>query len=303
MAPTEVTVEVGSRKLKLTNLEKVLYPATGFTKASVIDYYVRIAPVMLDHIGDRGITMRRFPDGVDAESFFNKRCPDWRPDWLGAIRGPGESDGPIDYCRLSEVASMAWAANLAALEIHAPMARGDDIESPTMLVYDLDPGEGTGMTECCQIAESLAEVLDAVDLQAWPKTSGSKGLQLYVPLNTPHTHQHVGAFAKATGQLLERERIKEITTTMGASNRVGKVLIDWSQNSRHKTTIAPYSLRAKPSPTVSTPVTWDEVADGAAGQPLSFEAHEVLERVEEFGDLFAPTVVLEQVLPGNDASG
>lgn len=298
MAGTEVTVEVGARMLKLTNLEKVLYPEIGFTKAAVIDYYVRIAPVMLTHIGDRGITMRRFPDGVDGESFFNKRCPDWRPDWLPAVSGPGESEGPIDYCMLHELASVAWAANLAALEIHAPMARAVDIESPTMLVYDLDPGDGVGMTECCRVALLLAEVLEAVDLRAWPKTSGSKGLQLYVPLNTTHTHQHVAAFAKATGQLLERDRPNEITTTMGASNRVGKVLIDWSQNSRHKTTIAVYSLRARPTPTVSTPVTWDEVEDGALGAMLSFEAPEVLGRVAEFGDLFAPTASLEQVLPG-----
>lgn len=298
MAPSEVMVEVGSRTLKLTNLEKVLYPQTGFTKASVIDYYVRIAPIMLAHIGDRGITMRRFPDGVDAESFFNKRCPDWRPDWLTAARGPGESDGPIDYCQLDEVASIAWAANLAALEIHGPMARAGDMETPTMLVYDLDPGEGTGMTECCQVAQLLAEVLDAVGLQAWPKTSGSKGLQLYVPLNTPHTHQHTSAFAKATGQLLERDRPDQITTTMGASRRVGKVLIDWSQNSRHKTTIAPYSLRARPTPTASTPVTWSEVDEGATGTPLVFEADHVLERVETHGDLFAPTVSTQQTLPG-----
>ena len=298
MPSSEVTVEVGSRTFKLTNLEKVLYPDTGFTKASVIDYYVRVAPVMLDHIGDRGITMRRFPDGVEAESFFNKRRPDWRPEWLRAVRGPGQSDGPIDYCRLDEVASIAWAANLAALEIHAPMARAGDIDTPTMLVYDLDPGEGTGMAQCCQVAQSLTEVLDAVGLQSWPKTSGSKGLQLYVPLNTPHTHQQVSAFAKATGQLLERDRPGEITTTMGASNRIGKVLIDWSQNSRHKTTIAPYSLRAKPTPTASTPVTWDEVDAGADGTPLPFEAGDVLDRVDEHGDLFAPTVTVEQVLPG-----
>ena len=300
MAASEVNVEVGSRTLKLTNLEKVLYPETGFTKASVIDYYVRIAPIMLGHVGDRGITMRRFPDGVEGESFFNKRCPEWRPDWLQAARGPGESDGAIHYCQLDEVASLAWAANLAALEIHAPMARVNDIESPTMLVYDLDPGEGTGMAECCQVAQALVELLDAVGLQAWPKTSGSKGLQLYAPLNTPHTHHHVSAFAKATGQLLERDRPKEITTTMGANNRVGKVLIDWSQNSRHKTTIAAYSLRARPAPTVSTPLTWDEVHAGAEGEPLRFEAPEVLDRVDEFGDLFAPTIELEQTLPGGD---
>jgi len=298
VAPSEVNVQVGSRTLKLTNLAKVLYPEIGFTKASVIDYYVRIAPVLLDHIGDRGITMRRFPDGVDGESFFNKRCPSWRPNWLNAVRGPGESGGPIDYCRLDEVASIAWAANLAALEIHAPMARCDDIESPTMLVYDLDPGQNTGMQECCQVAELLRDVLDAAGLQAWPKTSGSKGLQLYAPLNTPHSHAHVSAFAKATGQLLERDRPKQITTTMGSQNRVGKVLIDWSQNSRHKTTIAPYSLRARPQPTVSTPVTWHEVGTAAAGEPLSFVATEVLDRVDELGDLFAQTVSLEQQLPG-----
>lgn len=298
MAPSsEVTVQVGDRTLKLTNLEKVLYPETGFTKANVIDYYVRVAPVMLDHVGDRGITMRRYPDGVDNDSFFNKRCPDWRPDWLEAVRGPGESDGPIDYCRLGEVASLAWAANLAALEIHAPMARGEDVETPTMLVYDLDPGEHTAMTECCAVALSLLEVLDAVELQAWAKTSGSKGLQLYVPLNTPHTHEQVSAFARATGQLLERQSPDTITTNMGKSKRVGKIFIDWSQNSRHKTTIAPYSLRAKATPTVSTPITWDEVAAGAQGAPLSFEAPDVLDRIENDGDLFAPTVTLEQMLP------
>jgi len=298
MAGSEVTVEVGERTLKLTNLEKVLYPQVGFTKAAVIDYYVRIAPVMLTHIGDRGITMKRYPDGVDAESFFNKRCPDWRPDWLPAVSGPGESEGPIDYCMLHEVASIAWAANLASLEIHAPMARAVDIESPTMLVYDLDPGDGTGMQQCCEIALALNEVLDAVDLRAWPKTSGSKGLQLYVPLNTPHTHHHASAFAKATGQLLERDRPDEVTTTMGRARRVGKVFIDWSQNSRHKTTIAAYSLRARPTPTVSTPLTWDEVEAGADGQALSFEAADVLERVERLGDLFGPTAELEQQLPG-----
>jgi bifunctional non-homologous end joining protein LigD len=298
MANSEVQVDVGLRTLRLTNLEKILYPEAGFTKANVIDYYVRIAPVMLDHIGDRGITMRRYPDGVDGESFFNKRCPDWRPDWLAAEVGPGDRDGVIHYCRLDELASLAWAANLAALEIHAPMARSADIESPTMLVYDLDPGEGTGMVECCQVAELLREVLDAVELRAWPKTSGSKGLQLYVPLNRPHTHSHASSFARATGQLLERDLADRVTTTMGKSNRVGKILIDWSQNSRHKTTIAPYSLRARPRPTVSTPLTWDEVSDGAGGLELSFEAAEVLARVDRLGDLFAPTVHLEQQLPG-----
>lgn len=299
MAPsTEVEVQVGARTLKLTNLEKVLYPAVGFTKAQVIDYYVRIADVMLAHVGDRGITMRRFPDGIDGESFFNKRAPSWKPDWVDAVRGPGESKGPIDYCNLNEVAALAWSANLAALELHAPMARHVDIESPTMVVYDLDPGEGMSITDCCGIALLLREVLDAVGLASWPKTSGSKGLQLYLPLNRPHSHQHASAFAHATGQLLERDLPDRVTTTMGASNRVGKILVDWSQNSRHKTTIAPYSLRARERPTVSTPVTWQEVEAGADGMPLVFDAPAVLERVAEHGDLFAPTVSVEQELPG-----
>ncbi len=294
---SEVEVEVGDRKLRLTNLEKTLYPDADFTKAQVIDYFVRIAPVMLPHIEDRGITMRRYPDGVDADSFFNKRCPDWKPDWMQAVRGPGESSGPIDYCQLSEVAALAWSANLAALEIHAPMARSQNIDAPTMVVYDLDPGEGTTIVECCQIALVLRDLLTTVGLEAWPKTSGSKGMQLYVPLNTPHEHEHASSFARATGQLLERDLPDRVTTTMAKAKRPGKIFIDWSQNSRHKTTIAPYSLRARSQPTVSTPISWDEVSDGANGDSLVFTAADVLERVSEFGDLFADTLTLEQRLP------
>ena len=294
---SEVEVEVGERKLRLTNLEKTLYPDAGFTKAQVIDYFVRIAPVMLPHIEDRGITMRRYPDGVDADSFFNKRCPDWKPDWMQAVRGPGESAGPIDYCQLSEVAALAWSANLAALEIHAPMARSENIDAPTMVVYDLDPGEGTTIVECCQIALVLRDLLNTVGLEAWPKTSGSKGMQLYVPLNTPHEHEHASSFARATGQLLERDLPDRVTTTMAKAKRPGKIFSDWSQNSRHKTTIAPYSLRARSQPTVSTPISWDEVSDGADGDSLVFTAADVLDRVSEFGDLFADTLTLEQRLP------
>lgn len=294
---SEVEVAVGDRTLRLTNLEKVLYPDVGFTKAQVIDYYVRIAPVMVPHIGDRGITMRRFPDGVDGESFFNKRCPDWRPDWLQAVEGPGESSGPIEHCQLGEVAALAWAANLAALEIHAPMARSVDIETPTMLVYDLDPGPGTTIIECCQIALVVRDLLDTVGLDSFPKTSGSKGLQVYVPLNTPHTHGHAASFARATGRLIERDLPDRVTTTMAKAKRVDRIFIDWSQNSRHKTTVAPYSLRARSEPMVSTPVDWGEVAECADGMPLLFAAGDVLERVAERGDLFEPTLTLEQRLP------
>lgn len=296
-AVPRVEVAVGDRSLSLSNLEKVMYPAIGFTKAQVIDYYARIAPVMLDHVAGRCMTLRRWPDGVDGSSFFNKRCPAHRPEWVGTSAGPGDRDGEIQYCRIDEPAALVWTANLAAIELHAPMARSEDLESPTMLVFDLDPGPPAAMTECCQVALELQEVLGAVGLQAFPKTSGNKGLQVYVPLNSPHTHDHASSFARAVGQLLAKRRPERILVEMTKALRKNKVFVDWSQNSRHKTTIAAYSLRAKDRPTVSTPVSWDEVADGAAGQPLSFEAADVLVRVDELGDLFAPTANLVQALP------
>lgn len=292
-----VRTEIAGRSLKVTNLTKLMYPMIGFTKAQVIEYYAKIAPVMLPHIADRGVTFKRWPDGVTGNAFFNKRCPDHRPDWVGTCLGPGDRAGGIQYCRLDEVASLAWAANLAALEIHAPMARCDDLESPTMLVFDLDPGEPATIIECCQVALAIHDVLDTVGLSAVAKTSGSKGMQLYVPLNTPHTHEHAADFALAVAQLLEKQQPAAVTATMAKKERQNKIFIDWSQNSRHKTTIAPYSLRGKDRPTVSTPISWDEVADGADGEPLSFEASEVLDRVELHGDLFADAVTLEQVLP------
>ena len=298
MAESEaVRTEIAGRSLKVTNLGKVLYPLVGFTKAQVIEYYAKIAPTMLAHIEDRGVTFKRWPDGVTADGFFNKRCPSHRPDWVGTCLGPGDRAGGIHYCKLDEVASLAWAANLAALEIHAPMARCSDLESPTMLVFDLDPGEPATIVECCQIALLIREVLDTVGLRAVAKTSGSKGMQLYVPLNTPHAHSHAADFALAVAQLLEKQYPARVTANMAKKERPKKIFIDWSQNSRHKTTIAPYSLRGKDRPTVSTPISWDEVSDGADDEPLSFEAFEVVERVESAGDLFADAVSLEQQLP------
>jgi len=293
-----VHVEIDGHRLAVSDLEKVMYPMVGFTKAQVIDYYVRIAPVVLPHIRDRGITLRRWPDGVTENSFFEKRCPSHRPGWVGTCLGPGDRRGGIEYCRLDSVAALAWTANLAALEIHSPMARCGAVDSPTMLVFDLDPGEPATIVECAQVALEINDVLDTVGLRSFPKTSGSKGMQLYVPLNTPHEHDHASDFALAVAQLLELKLPKLVLSNMTKKLRKGKVFIDWSQNSRHKTTIAPYSLRAKDRPTVSTPLSWDEVADGADGEPLGFEAGEVLERVEDHGDLFADTLTLEQELPG-----
>jgi len=291
-------VEVDGRQLKVSNLDKVLYPETGFTKAEIIDYYVRVAPAMLPHIGDRGITLRRYPNGVDGTSFFEKRCPSHRPDWIGTFAGPGDRNGTIGYCALDSVAALAWSANMAALEIHAPMARGVDIESPTMCVFDLDPGPRTGIQECAEVALDIRDVLDRLaGLTCLAKTSGSKGLQLYVPLNTPHTHEHCSEFALAVAQVLEKHHGQRVTSVMKKTARPGKVFIDWSQNSRHKTTAAVYTLRARPHPTASTPVTWDEVDAAASGTPLVFEAPAVLERIEEHGDLFADVLTVTQELP------
>ena len=291
-------VEVDGRQLKVTNLDKVLYPDAGFTKAEVIDYYVRVAPVMVPHIGDRGVTLRRYPNGVDEQSFFEKRCASHRPEWIDVFQGPGDRNGTIGYCALDSTAALAWSANMAALEVHAPMARGKDIESPTMCVFDLDPGPRTGIPECAEVALQIREVLDNLaSLDCLAKTSGSKGLQLYVPLNTKHTHEQCSEFAQAVAQVLEKHHPKSVTSTMAKSARPGKVFIDWSQNSRHKTTVAVYSLRARPRPTVSAPVTWDEVEAAAGGQDLSFEAADVLARVDDQGDLFAATLTTKQKLP------
>jgi len=297
MPPERTAVEIAGRRLMVSNLDKVLYPLVGFTKAQVIEYYVRIAPVMLPHIAGRGVTLRRWPNGVNEQSFFEKRCPSHRPEWVGTAIGPGDRAGHIHYCCLNEVAALAWTANLASLEIHAPMARGDDIDTPTMVVFDLDPGAPAAMTQCCQVALDIRDVLDHAGLVCFPKTSGSKGLQLYVPLNTPHTHDHASSFALAVAQLLEKMHPARVVSNMAKAVRPGKVFIDWSQNSRHKTTIAAYSLRAKDRPTVSTPLSWAEVAEGAAGEPLDFVAADVLARVDELGDLFAGTATVEQHLP------
>jgi bifunctional non-homologous end joining protein LigD len=292
-------VAVDGHQLKLSNLDKVLYPEAGFTKGEVIDYYTRIAPTMVEHVGDRGVTLRRYPDGVDAGSFFEKRCPSHRPDWVPVALGPGDRGGAIEYCRLDSRAALVWSANMAALEVHAPMARCDDIETPTMVVFDLDPGSPADIHDCCEVALWIQEVLAGLSLEVWPKTSGSKGLQLYLPVNGPGlTHEAASAFAQAVAQALERHHGDRVTSTMRKDIRGGKVFIDWSQNSRHKTTVAPYSLRARSQPTVSTPVTWDEVAACADGDlDLVFTAPDVLARVDDLGDLFQPVLELVQAVP------
>jgi bifunctional non-homologous end joining protein LigD len=291
-------VRVGEREVSLSNLDKVLYPETGTTKGEVIQYYAAIAPLMLAHLVGRCITLKRFPNGVDTKGFFEKRCPKHRPEWVGTFLGPGDREGEIGYCAFDEPADLVWAANMAAIELHVPMALAADLDSPQILVFDFDPGPQTTIKDCCEVALWVREILAAAGLDAWAKTSGSKGLQLYVPLNTPCTHEHAADFALAVGQVLERQHRDRVTTVMAKAVRPGKIFVDWSQNARHKTTIGVYSMRARPQPTVSTPVTWEEVEACAAGDvELRFAWDAVLARVDELGDLFAPVLTTEQRLP------
>ncbi|MDQ6617908.1 MAG: non-homologous end-joining DNA ligase [Actinomycetota bacterium] len=295
MSEASVAVDIGGRRLKLSNLDKVLWPATGFTKGQMIDYYARIAPVMLGHVEARPITLRRFPNGVDKASFFEKNCPSHRPPWLSTIEMGG-----IGYCCLGEPAALVWTANLAAIELHPSLARCEDLDRPTSIVFDLDPGDGADVLTCGRVALLLREALGHLQLEAWVKTSGSKGLQVYVPLNTPVTYEETRPFSHALAQVLERQHPDLIVTTQDRSVRPKKVLIDWSQNTAFKTTVAVYSVRARERPTASTPVEWDEVEVAIeAGDParLAFEAPEVLARVEEKGDLMAPLLSVEQSLP------
>jgi bifunctional non-homologous end joining protein LigD len=293
-------VSIDHRRLSLSNLGKVLYPEAGFTKGHVIDYYTRIAPVLLPHLRDRPLTLKRYPNGVDGGHFYEKRCPSHRPDWVRtAPVWSGRNEGDIDYCVADDLATLVWLANLADLEMHTPLARASDIETPTLVAFDLDPGPPATIVECASVALDLREAFDHLGLQAFPKTSGSKGMQVYLPLNTPGvTWDDTKTFAMQLAQLLERRDRGRVVSDMKKSLRGGKVFVDWSQNDRHKTTVNAYSLRAMDRPTVSTPLAWEEVERIAeSGEPLSFTAPEMLERVERHGDLFAPVQTLKQQLP------
>jgi bifunctional non-homologous end joining protein LigD len=279
----------------------VLWPETGFTKGQVIDYYARIADAILPHLRDRPLTLKRYPNGVTESFFYEKRCPGHRPDWVGTVAiWSGRNEGEIDYCLCNDRATLIWLAQLAALELHPSLSLGDEIERPTVLAFDLDPGAPANILDCCHVALRLRELFTGLDLECFPKTSGSKGLQVYVPLNSDVTYEQTKPFARAVAQALERAEPDLVVSRMAKNLRKGKVFVDWSQNDQHKTTVCVYSLRAKERPTVSTPVTWEEVEDAAErGNPdaLTFKADEVLDRVEEHDDLFAPVLALHQALP------
>jgi bifunctional non-homologous end joining protein LigD len=294
------TVEVAGRRLALTNLDKVLYPETGFTKGEVIDYYVRIAPLMLPHVQSRPASFKRYPDGVDGQGFFAKNAPRGTPDWVRTVRlpVPGSSHDreTIDYVVVEDLPTCAWLGNLAALELHVPQwtvgPRGA-VRPPNLLVLDLDPGPPATVVECAQVALMLREVLEADGLTAVPKTSGSKGMQVYAPI-TATSDENTSAYARDLAQRLEREHPKLVVSRMAKNLRGGKVFVDWSQNNAAKTTVAAYSLRARPRPWVSTPITWDEVAGCRKPPDLQFEAADVLRRVDELGDLAEPLLASDR---------
>jgi bifunctional non-homologous end joining protein LigD len=299
--PTPTIVDVDGHKLKLSNLEKVLYPAAGFTKGEMIDYYVRIAPVLLPHLAGRPLTMKRYPEGVDEEYFFEKNAPKHRPDWVKTA--PVWSEGnhrTVNYILANDLPTLVWIANLASIELHPSLSVAPNIEKPTMIVFDLDPGPPANIIQCAQVGLWVRDIFAHFGLQSFPKTSGSKGLQVYVPLNTPTSYDHTKPFAHALARLLEHEHRELVVSDMKKAVRTNKVFVDWSQNDEHKTTIAIYSLRARERPTVSTPVTWEEVESALKkkdAQRLVFESKDVLARVDKMGDLFGPVRTLKQRLP------
>ena len=297
MAPD---LDVGGRRLAIANLDRVIFPRTGTTKAQLLDYYVRIAPVMLAHLRGRLLHMHRYPEGVEGTRFWQKGCPEHRPDWMPVApvwsRDKGEN---IDYCVVNELAALLWAVNIGSIELHTSLHRRDELDRPTAIAFDLDPGPGAGLLECAEVALRVRALLGELGLAAWPKTSGGKGLQVYVPLDGEATYTQTKPVARTVAEVLEAQTPDQVVSRMARSLRAGKVLVDWSQNTEHKSTVCAYSVRAKERPTVSTPLRWDEVeaaVDRGDAGTLVFEMGAVLERVRRHGDLFAPVLSERQAL-------
>lgn len=296
--PANVRVSINGRRLSLTNLDKIMYPEAAFSKADVLNYYIAVSPFILPHLGGRLLTMKRYPDGVEADFFYEKRCPGYRPDWLAVTEAGGSRK--VAYCTVEDEAGLVWVANLASLELHTMLSRSHDVARPTMVVFDLDPGEGMDILHCAEAGLRLREILEALGLESFAKTSGGKGVHVCVPLNTPVSFPETKDFAHAVALLMQERFPDSIVSNMRKALRRRKVFVDWSQNDEHKTTVCAYSLRARPAPTVSTPVTWEELESAVSGADaglLYFEAGDVLQRTREAGDLFKPVAVMEQQLP------
>jgi bifunctional non-homologous end joining protein LigD len=292
---------VEDRTLVVSNLDKVLYPKDGFTKGELIHYYIQIAPVLLPHLKDRPLTMKRYPDGVEGEFFYEKNCPSHRPTWVKTAKVWSEGNRRnMEYCLAQDLPTLVWAANLADIELHTSLSRKKDVARPTMMVFDLDPGAPADIVQCCRVGLWLREILQGMKLKSWAKTSGSKGLQVYVPLNTAASYDQTKELSHAIAEHLERAHPELVVSEMAKALRAGKIFVDWSQNDEHKTTISVYSLRAKEKPTASTPVTWEEVAENAKkknARKLVFRCDQTLARVEKMGDLFEQVETLKQKLP------
>lgn len=286
--------------MAVSNLDKVFYPKTGFTKGQMIDYYIRISPYLLPHLKNRPITLKRYPEGVDGLFFYEKQCPPHRPSWIDTINVPRTEGGEIHFCVVNSLSALVWAVNLADLEMHVYLHRAPKIQQPTAMVFDLDPGAPADILDCCKVALRMKKLFEGLKLKSFPKTSGSKGIQVYVPLNSSITYGETKEFAHTVAVQLENELPETVVSNMQKKLRHGKVLVDWSQNDSHKTTVCVYSLRAKESPTVSTPVTWDEIETASKkknAKSLTFESEDVLKRVQKDGDCFEPVLKLKQKLP------
>jgi bifunctional non-homologous end joining protein LigD len=297
--PGETPLEVEGVEVNVSNLNKVFYPKTGFTKGQMIDYYIHVSNYLLPHLRNRPITLKRYPNGVEGLFFYEKQCPPSAPEWVKTAK-VAKSDGEINYCQLNNLPSLVWASNLANLELHTFLHKAPAIQRPTAMAFDLDPGAPADILTCCKVALHLKAFFDSLKLKSFPKTSGSKGMQIYLPLNTAVTYEKTKAFAHQLAQLMERRFPDLVVSKMEKVLRKGKVFMDWSQNDDKKTTVNVYSLRAMERPTVSTPVTWNEVETALNGKGtdlLIFEAEEVIKRVKKLGDLFAPVLTLKQKLP------
>jgi bifunctional non-homologous end joining protein LigD len=287
------TIELEGRRLRLTNLEKVLWPRAQRTKAWLIEYYTRIAPVLLPHVAGRPLTMRRFPDGVGGISWHQNECRG-EPEWFHVLETPGRGGRILRFCVVEDLSSLIWVANQGTMELHPFQWRVDEPRRPVTLVFDLDPGPPAALAECARVALLLRNVLDELGLVSFAKTSGSLGLHLHVPLNVPHDGEQVKRFSRTLAEALAQAHPQEVIAEVDKSRRAGKVFLDWLQNDPTRQTVAPYSLRGLEWPTVATPVAWDEVE---RGDRLTFLGEDVLERVERDGDLFAEVLTLRQQLP------
>jgi len=297
--PAAVEVEVEGRRLRLSNLDKVLYPETGFTKGQVIDYYTRAAPWLLPHLRGRALTLKRYPNGVDGGHFYEKQRPSHAPEWVRS-EAITAGDRLVDFVVCDDLATLVWLANLADLELHPSLALAEDPDAPTVVAFDLDPGPPAALAECCEVAVLLRDLLAQLDLSCAAKTSGSKGMQVYVPLNTASGYDATKPFAHGVARLLSERHREKVLSVMRKSERKGKVFIDWSQNDRHKTTVGPYSLRARERPAVSAPLDWEEIENVVVGgdpNALVFDSAAMLQRLADRGDRFAAVLELEQRLP------